>query len=284
MAKTKKQTAASASLARDRAAVLKGRYAVPALDKAFDVVELLASTPGGATLNEIATRLGRSMGELFRIVIALERRGLLQKSLETDRYTVAYKFLELALRATPAQELTRVAAPVMRSLASQISQSCHLVVPNGGEGLVVYREQNPGMRGFAVRVGASVDLVNSCSGHVILAFSEAEERERMLLQVERLKRTRVRREDLNALLAQIRERGYELMASPMTHGLTDISYPVFGFYGNFVSALTVPFLVLIDGSQKVGIEAARKHLGAAAQSISAALGHNESLKRARRTA
>src|SRR5690606_10794944 len=79
MAKTKKQTAASASLARDRAAVLKGRYAVPALDKAFDVVELLASTPGGATLNEIATRLGRSMGELFRIVIALERRGLLQK-------------------------------------------------------------------------------------------------------------------------------------------------------------------------------------------------------------
>jgi DNA-binding IclR family transcriptional regulator len=272
----------TSSIHRGGAAVPKGKYAVPALDKAFDIIELLASTTGGATMNEIATRLDRSMGELFRTVIAMERRGFLQKSPETDRYTVAYRFLDLALRATPAQDLTRAAAPVMQLLVSQISQSCHLVVPNGGEGLVVFREENPGMRGFAVRVGSAIDLVRSCSGHVILAFSDDQQRERMIHEAERLTRKRVNRAQFESLLAGVRERGFERLASPITHGVTDISYPIFGFYGNLMAALTVPFLELLDGSQKIRINDALKYLEKAAQSISATLGHHESLKKSQR--
>lgn len=281
MARTGRRKTAS-FIDRGGAAAPKGEYAVPALDKAFEIIELLASTPDGATLNEIATRLNRSMGELFRIVIALERRGFLQKSPETDRYTVAYQLLELALRATPAQDLTRAAAPPMQALASKISQSCHLVVPNGGEGLVVYRQENPATRGFVVRVGTSVNLVRSCSGHVILAFSDDQQRERMIHLAERLTPTRVSRAQLDSQLAAVRERGFERCPSPITRGVTDISFPVFGFYGNLVAALTVPFLELLDGSQKIGIEDARKYLENAAQSISATLGHHESLKKARR--
>lgn len=280
MARTSGQRTAS-FIDRGGAAAPKGEYAVPALDKAFDVIELLASTPGGATMNEIATRLSRSMGELFRIVIALERRGFLQKSPETDRYTVAYKFLELALRATPAQDLTRAAAPVMQALASKISQSCHLVVPNGGEGLVIYRQENPATRGFVVRVGTSVNLIRSCSGHVILAFSDEQQRERMIQLAERLVPTRVDRRQLDSLLAEVRARAFERCPSPITRGVTDISVPIFGFYGDLVAALTVPFLELLDGSQKVGLDAALKHLQHAAQSISATLGHHGSIKKER---
>ncbi len=270
------------SIDRGGATIPKGTYAVPALDKAFDIIELLASTPGGATMNDIATRLGRSMGELFRTVIVMETRGLLQKSPETDRYTVAYKFLDLALRATPAQDLTQAAAPAMQLLASQISQSCHLVVPNGGEGLVVYRQENPGMRGFVVRVGTAVNLVRSCSGRVILAFSDDQQRERMIQLAERLLRTRVDPMQFESQLAAVRERGFERCASPITRGVTDISYPIFGFYGNLMAALTVPFLELLDGSQKIGIDEARRYLENTAQTISATLGHHDSLKKARR--
>jgi DNA-binding IclR family transcriptional regulator len=270
------------SIDRGGAATPKGKYAVPALDKAFDVIELLASTPEGATMNDIATRLGRSMGELFRTVIVMETRGLLQKSPETDRYTVAYKLLDLALRATPAQELTRAAAPAMQLLASQISQSCHLVAPNGGEGLVVYRQENPGTRGFVVRVGTTVNLIPSCSGRVILAFTDDLQRERMIHSAERLLRTRVDPAQLETQLAAVRERGFEQCASPITRGVTDISYPIFGFYGNFMAALTVPFLELLDGSQKIGIDDARKYLQNTAQKISATLGHHDSLTKVRR--
>src|SRR6266513_2137119 len=47
---------------------MDARYAVPALDKGLDVIELLARETDGLTLNEIARLLGRTSSELFRMV------------------------------------------------------------------------------------------------------------------------------------------------------------------------------------------------------------------------
>jgi len=253
--------------------VPKGKYAAPALDKAFDIIELLASKPGGALISEMATELHRSIGELFRIVMVMEKRGFLQKSSDTDRYTVAYKILDLAYRATPAQDLTRAAAQPMEALALAVEQSCHLVVPNGGSGLVVARQENPIVRGFALRVGAPVDLIRSCSGHVLLAFSPPD-RVKRILQLAPKGSTGVETEKLEKRLEKVRSQGFEMMASAITRGVTDMSYPVFGFHGDVMAALTIPFLELIDGSQKVGTEEARLRLRASARQISTSLGHH----------
>lgn len=251
----------------------KGKYAAPALDKAFDIIELLAAKPGGALISEMAAELNRSIGELFRIVMVMEKRGFLQKSLDTDRYTVAYKILDLAYRATPAQDLTRAAAPPMEALALAVEQSCHLVVPNGGAGLVVARQENPIVRGFALRLGAPVDLIRSCSGHVLLAFSPSE-RVRRVLELAPAGKTAVDPVKLEKRLAKVREQGFDIMPSAITRGVTDMSYPVFGFHGDVMAALTIPFLELIDGSQKVGMDEARRRLMESARRISTSLGHH----------
>ena len=73
------------------------RYAVPALDKGLDVLELLAREPGGLTLNEVARALGRTSSELFRMVTALARRGYIEQG-DGDRYTLTLKLFELAHR------------------------------------------------------------------------------------------------------------------------------------------------------------------------------------------
>ena len=270
----KSRAKADLSLYRGRASAPKGNYAAPALDKAFDIIELLADKPGGALISEMAAQLNRSIGELFRIVIVMEKRGFLQKSPDTDRYTVAYKILDLAYRATPAQDLTRAAAPQMEALALAVEQSCHLVVPNGGSGLVVARQENPSVRGFALRLGAPIDLIRSCSGHVLLAFSRPDQSGRMLDLVEHARSTRLDRAKLEKTLAKVRERGFDMMPSPITHGVTDISYPVFGFHGDVMAALTIPFLELIDGSQKVAMDEARRQLQRTVQQISRLLGHH----------
>ena len=127
--------------------------------------------PEGALISEIANQLGRSLGELFRIIVVLEQLGYLRKSSTTDRYTVAFKLLELAHRATPAQDLLRAALPEMQVLALEAGQSCHLVVSSGGKGMVIAREEQPGTRGFALKTGAQIDIINSCSGQAILAFN-----------------------------------------------------------------------------------------------------------------
>lgn len=245
-------------------------YSAPALEKGIDILELLGSAPGGLTISEIAQRLGRSISEVFRIIIVMERRRWLHKDPASDRYSVTYRMLDVAYRATPAQALTLVAAPVMHDLAVATSQSCHLVVRGEERGMVVLRQENIGPVGFGMRLGASVDLITSCSGHVLLAFT-AEDRVDALL--ESLPRPEgMSLDPLRERLGVVRMQGYEMQPSARASGVTDVSYPVFGFDGHVAAALTIPFLVMIDGSQRTGIEAARLLLRDATARISAGLG------------
>ncbi|WCM28633.1 IclR family transcriptional regulator [Sphingomonas sp. QA11] len=254
--------------------VPKGTYSAPAIEKTFEIIELLAERPDGALVSEMAGELGRSVGELFRIVIVLERLGYLRKSARTDRYTVTYKLLDIAFRATPAQDLTRAALPEMQRLARETGQSCHFVVPNGGSGLVLAREEQPGMRGFSLKVGSRVDMIRSCSGQVILAFSTSQRADAIIEAAQAVATAEFDPSQLLDHLATIRKRGFDSRQSPITYGVTDISCPVFGFDGAVVGALTIPFLELIDGSQKVGLDEARTRLDEAVARISEALGHS----------
>lgn len=253
--------------------IRKGSYAAPALDKAFLIIELLASHPEGMLVSEMATALGRSLGELFRIVVVMEEARYLEKSPVDDRYRVTYKFLDIAYRATPARQLTAAALPEMQSLALTVGQSCHLVVIEGGAGLVIAREENPGTRGFALRMGASIDIVTSCSGKVLLAFAAHGQAARIIERVELAQGRPIGRARLAEELDRVRAQGYELRESPITRGVTDISYPVFGFGGDCMAALTIPFLESIDGSQSVTIAEARLILADATARISQQLGY-----------
>jgi DNA-binding IclR family transcriptional regulator len=245
-------------------------YSAPALEKGFDIIELLATEPEGLTISEMATRLGRSISEIFRMIIVMERRFWLSKDPDTDRYRVTYKVLDLAYRATPAQELVRVAGPVMASLAQQTQQSCHLVVQYGNRALIVLRQESPGAVGFAVRLGTAVDLVASSSGHVLLAFMEGQQFEQILGELNFP--PGVDASSLRGIVKRVRKRGYETTASARVAGVRDISYPIFGFTGHVAAALTIPFVTFIDGSQHVDFEAAREMLADAAGEISRGLG------------
>jgi DNA-binding IclR family transcriptional regulator len=193
--------------------------------------------------------------------------------METYRYSVTYHLLELALRATPAQSLSAVAAPIMEKLSIDTNQSCHLVVRAGGRGLIIQRQENAGLQGgFAVRAGANVDLVQSCSGHVLLAFAEPHVYEAILKQLPRPLSFPM--PQLTKRLAQVRKRGYEVQTSFKTSGVTDVGFPVFSFDGRVAAALTVPYLTMIDDSAPTTLEQTRVLLGKAAAKISAGLGFN----------
>jgi len=246
-------------------------YSAPALEKGIDIIEVLAEEESGLTVSEISQQLGRRMSELFRIIIVMERRGWLQKDIDSGRYSVTYHVLQLAHRGTPAKSLSVAAAPVMGTLSTRINQSCHLVVRTGTQGLVILREENQRRHSnISVRLGAVIDLPTTCSGHVLLAHLEAPGRETLL---DSLKLPRgMSRAALEATLARVRKRGYELHRSPMTAGVTDIGYPIRGFDGKVVAALTVPYLHVLDGSVPTTVEQARRLLEESARRISQSLG------------
>src|SRR3954467_13931178 len=190
-------------------------YFAPALEKGIDIIELLAGAESGLTVSEISQRLERPISELFRVIIVMERRGWLQKDPESSRYSVTYHVLKLGHRGTPAQTLTLAASPVMHELSGRISQSCHLVVLSGIQGLVIQRQENPVRHvNLSVRLGATLKLATSCSGQILLAHLDPAERDHLLKSIP--KPLAMPRTKLLKILAQIRKQGFQVRPSPIT--------------------------------------------------------------------
>lgn len=246
-------------------------YSAPALEKGMDIIELLADAESGLTVSEISERLKRSMSELFRIIVVMERRGWLLKDTETARYSVSYHLLKLAHRGTPTQTLTGAAAAVMHDMSTRINQSCHLVVRSGTQGLVILRQENQKRHAnLSVRLGAVIELVSSCSGQVLLAHLSADELAYLEESMTRAQIAALRK--ISKFLEKIRKRGFEIHKSPITAGVTDLSYPIRGFDGAVVAALTIPYLHALDSSLPTTVEQTRLLLEQATRRISQSLG------------
>ena len=135
-------------------------YAVPALDKALDILELLADEPGGLAQSEIAEATGRSVGQIFRVLVSLERRGYLVRE-RGGRYLLGTRLFDLAHRHAPLRGLEAVAVPIMRELAEGVRQSCNLAVLEGDRVRVVAQVESPADFGYRVRVGALFDVAGT---------------------------------------------------------------------------------------------------------------------------
>jgi DNA-binding IclR family transcriptional regulator len=249
----------------------RSTYSAPALEKGIDIIELLADNEAGLTVSEIAKQLGRPMSELFRVIRVMESRNWLRKDPDTALYSLTYHVLRLAHRGTPAQTLSAAAAPVMYELSTRINQSCHLVVLSGSQGMVILRQENQKRHAtLSVRVGAPIDLTSSCSGHVLLAQLSPEQLENVLDRIPRP--WKVSRVKLMKTVERVRKRRYDQLRSPITAGVTDISYPIRGFDGAGVAALTIPYLHVLDKSLPTTVEQTRRLLAEASTRISATLG------------
>jgi DNA-binding IclR family transcriptional regulator len=237
----------------------------------MDIIELLADAESGLSVSEISQRLKRRMSELFRIIVVMEQRRWLQKDPETSRYSVTYHVLKLAHRGTPTQTLTSAAAPVMQELSTVINQSCHLVVRSGTQGLVILRQENQKRHAnLSVRLGAVIELVSSCSGYVLLAHLDPAEREQLLRRIPRPRGMSISK--VEAVLEKVRKRGYEIHPSPITAGVTDIGYPIRGFDGKVMAALTIPYLHVLDNSLPTTVDKTRRLIEEASRRISQSLG------------
>jgi DNA-binding IclR family transcriptional regulator len=242
------------------------RYRAPALDKGLDIVELLAATDESLSQAEIAKALGRSPNEIYRMLDRLVRRNYVAV-VNGGRYELTLKLFALAHQHPPMRRLVSQAIPAMRQFARSTEQACHLAVFDRGSILVVAQVDSPTYWGLSIRVGARVGLLNTGSGHVLLAFASPKERAFMLEEREHME-GEAAPADFDRHLAEIRRDGYEMMDSHQTRGVLNLSVPVLGPDGNAIAALTCPFLSRLDRSDAPGARSVIETLKRAGRELS----------------
>jgi DNA-binding IclR family transcriptional regulator len=248
------------------------RYAAPALEKGLDILEALADSPGGYTLNELAQKVGRKVSEIFRMAVTLQRRGYVQVD-DNDRYTLTLRMFELAHRQQPLKSLVSAALPLLRELANRARQSCHLTMYQGGRVVVIAQVESPERWSFGLKVGVVMGLTDTSSGHVLLAFRDEIDRARMLRAHSNVEgELDMDPGELFALLQEVRERGYSAMPSKQTRGITNIAFPVMGAADHVIASINVPYIERIDQKSAPDVVQVRGIVGNIAARLSALMG------------
>ena len=245
------------------------RYRAPALDKGLDILELLATQPQGLTRAEIVKEMDRSANEIYRMLERLVVRQYVMRNASGDRYALSLKLFALAHMHPPLSRLINQALPVMDEFARKAEQSCHMGVYDRGNVLISAQINSPRGWSFSVQRGARVGLLDTASGHILLAFCDQGSYQRMRAEHTPVDgEVPIGEEALAAALIEVRARGYLERDSAQSFGVVDISYPILGPDNSALATLTCPYIRRIDRHIGPELERVRDYLHQAAQALS----------------
>ena len=245
------------------------RYRAPALDKGLDILELLAAQPHGLTRAEIVKEMDRSASEIYRMLERLVVRQYVMRNPSGDRYALSLKLFALANMHPPLSRLINQALPIMDDFARKAEQSCHMGVYDRGNVLIGAQINSPRGWSFSVQRGARVGLLDTASGHLLLAYAEDGSYKRMLAEHTPVDgEVPINELELGHILATLREQGYVERNSAQSHGVIDISFPVLGPDHTALATLTCPYIQRIDLHVGPDRQTVREYLRAAASALS----------------
>lgn len=251
----------------------ESRYSAPALEKGMAILEVLSESSDGYTMNELSTRLNRSVSEIFRMVIVLEELGYIAAD-ASDRYSLTLRLFHLAHRHYPVRQLTECALPLLQELAMRCQQSCHLSIYRQGRLVIIAQVDSPARWSLSLKLGTEMGLSDTSSGQVLLAFCDETERTRMLqTHIPTDGELALSDEQLRRQLAKVRKDGISVMKSRQIQGVTNVAAPVRDQHGQVIAAINVPHIARIDALQTPSANAIRPILLETAERISRRLGH-----------
>lgn len=199
-------------------------------DQALAILLAIAER-GPASATELSRSLGMNRTVVHRLLATLQRRAFVRR--QSDGYVLGPVIVRLADLVEPI--LRRVAVPVMRRLANEISETVILSVPDNRE--VVVLEQRLG-GAHLVRVehtiGSRHPLHVGASGRAILAFLPETQIARVLRRVDDPDRIR-------ELLEDVRGSGYSVSHDELQAGVYGTAAPVLDPEG--IAVATVAILV-----------------------------------------
>ncbi len=240
-------------------------YSAPALDKGLDILEALCQCENGLTQQEIATRLGRNLGEIYRMLNCLVQRNYVANY--GNVYTITAKLFQLSHFHPPTYRLLTEAMPIMEELSCDIAFPCDLRMYNNGVQTVMAAIQPPNGLGFMTRVGSEIAVAPSASGLVLVAFQDPVITE-LRIKESLLKASEVEIDKFKNGLKEVVSNGFASIQSNQYAGLHAMSFPILDINGFAVAAMTVPMLARIDGEKQATLSEVEDKLRKSAAHLS----------------
>ncbi|CAL9330046.1 HTH-type transcriptional repressor AllR [Streptomyces sp. enrichment culture] len=213
---------------------------VQSVDRAISVLEILAQR-GKAGVSEVAGEIQVHKSTAFRLLGALEARGLVEQAGERGKYRLGFGIVRLAGAVTGRIDITQQGRPVCERLAEELGETVNIAVMQEHYAINLYQVRGPGAITAHNWVGQLTPLHATSSGKILLAYLPTKERAALLAEAGMKKitsRTLTAKTKLEKNLAEVRERGYSITLGELEIGLHAMAAPVRNRDGAVIAALS----------------------------------------------
>lgn len=214
---------------------------IKSLDRAMEVFEHLSTTEG-ETLSALAADLGQSPATVYRILVTLEGRGLVEFDPVAQLWQIGARAFVIGARYLRRTSLVERARPILRRLMEATGETANLGVARDTHVLFVGQvETHASIRAF-FPPGSLSPLHASGIGKALLAQMTDDRLSRYIATapLDRFTtRTLTEPGRLRGDLEATRERGYAIDDEEKTEGMRCIAAPVFDISGEAVAGVSV---------------------------------------------
>lgn len=213
---------------------------VESIARGFDVVKAFDSHRPVMTLSEVATATSLARPTARRILRTLQSLGYVRTS--GGGFALTPRVLELGLTYVQGTGLWEVARAHLEGLVARTHESSSIAQLDGSDIVYVARAAVPKIITLAVQIGTRFPAPPTSLGKVLLSGLDADELDRALAQPSRagvVARWQPDRAELDAVLREVRARGWALTDEELASGIRSIAAPVRDGAGRVVAAMNV---------------------------------------------
>lgn len=213
-----------------------------ALEKSLTVLEAIAENPSPLGLPDLTAIVGFPRQTVHRVLVQLERNGLVLRDPTRDRFSIGPRCSRLALATLSSSNQSAPIQAILADLVADQEETCNVGVLDGMEYLYLARIECHWSLRVHLQAGSRIPAYCASGGKVMLAHLDDKTR-RGLLTAKRLKartpHTLTRVADLEHEFAAIREQGYALNNQEYSLGIIGVAVPVMDRTGRVLAALAL---------------------------------------------
>jgi DNA-binding IclR family transcriptional regulator len=215
---------------------------VPAVLKAFKLLDLISQADRPLGVSELARRLQLGKSTVHGLVTTLESLGVLKTANGSRKYVLGPRLSALSSRNGAAPDLRASARPALERLAEATEQTSFLGVPADDRVTILDIVHGRPALSISAPVGSSIPLLAGAVGKVVLSTWQPQTRAAFLrarVLPAFTKATPATPEAWESAVADTLARGAAIDVDEYIEGVRAAAAPVVGAHGKLVAVLWV---------------------------------------------
>ena len=224
------------------AGVSEGSGSIQSVDRAIDVLEMLARAADGIGVGDVAAELGVHKSTASRLLSVLEDRELVVQDGGRGKYRLGFGMLRLASSVLGRLDLVDQARGVLQDVAGTVGETVNIAVLRSHWAVNVDQARGPAAVVAQNWTGQLTPLHATSSGKVLLAHESASRRNE-LLEAGDLTRytahTHTTSDEVLAELDRIVQTGYAVALEEYEDGLNAVAAPIRDHTRTVIASISV---------------------------------------------